>query len=291
MQARTPTLLDVALNMMMLALVAFVAHARLAAERPGVAHLTALYLVLSLGGALGGLLNGMVAPVLFDRVLEYPVVTVLAPLAVVPARQARAAAVQVAGTRTLTRIAVLVMAVVFAAGVGAVLSRWADHMPLAYVGLAMAFLAGWLLSTSRTVVVMVLALIFTGVTARTERGTVEYRRTFFGSYRVFEGEGQHKLAHGTTVHGTQWLDERRSEPTTYYARSGPLGDVFGLKDIQDIGEVGLGVGTVAAYGTSGQHLTFFEIDPEIVEVARDPAVFTYLTKVRPRSRPRWGTGG
>ncbi len=55
-----------------------------------------------------------------------------------------------------------------------------------------------------------------------------------------------------------------------------MGDVFGLTGIRDVGVVGLGVGTVAAYGTSGQDFTFFEIDPEVIKIARDPSLFTYL---------------
>ena len=280
MQSRTPVLLDVVLNMVMLGLVAFVAHARLAADRPEVGHLTTFYLVVAAGGALGGLLNGMVAPVVFDRVLEYPLITVLVPVALVTTRRDSAPTSRTAEvrppTRIATRIAVVVVAVPLAAGLGAVLSRWANYTALAYIGLALAFLAGWLLSTRRILVAVVLALMFTGISVRSEVGTLDHRRTFFGSYLVLEGDGQHKLVHGTTLHGTQWQDEHRSEPTTYYSRSGPLGDVFGLTGIRDVGVVGLGVGTVAAYGTSGQDFTFFEIDPEVIKIARDPSLFTYL---------------
>ena len=280
MQSRTPVLLDVILNMVMLGLVAFVAHARLAADRPEVGHLTTFYLVVAAGGALGGLLNGMVAPVVFDRVLEYPLITVLVPVALVTTRRDSAPTSRRAEVRPPTkiakRIAVVVVAVPLAAGLGAVLSRWANYTALAYIGLALAFLAGWLLSTRRILVAVVLALMFAGISVRSDVGTLDHRRTFFGSYLVLEGDGQHKLVHGTTLHGTQWQDGHRSEPTTYYSRSGPLGDVFGLTGIRDVGVVGLGVGTVAAYGTSDQNFTFFEIDPEVIKIARDPSLFTYL---------------
>jgi hypothetical protein len=262
--------------MVMLGLVAFAAHARLAASRPEVEHLTTYFIVVAAGGALGGLLNGMVAPAVFDRVLEYPILTVLVPLALIATQRAGASAVQAVAARPLTRIAVVAGAIPLAAGLGVVMSKWANLVVLAYVGLALAFLAGWLLSTRRLLVAVILALIFTGITVNSERGSLEHRRTFFGSYRIFESDNRHQLAHGTTLHGTQWLDGRRNKPTTYYATSGPLGQVFELGGVRDVGVVGLGVGTVATYGSSDQHFTFFEIDPEVVEIARDPSLFTYL---------------
>ena len=92
----------------------------------------------------------------------------------------------------------------------------------------------------------------------------------------------HQLVHGTTVHGTQFWDEsRRQTPTTYYSRQGPLGDVFAFLDedrFDNVAAVGLGTGTVAAYGRSGQSMTFFEIDAGMVEIARDPRLFTYLRR-------------
>jgi hypothetical protein len=291
MQARTPVLLDIALNMTMLGLVGFVAHARLAAERPEVGHLTAFYLVIATGGALGGLLNGFVAPLLFDRVLEYPLLAVLTPLVLVASRgPERSVTAQTLRTKWAGRIVAVAVVVSAAVGLGAVLSRWADSLVLALLGLAFAFLAGWLLSTSRVVVTVVLALFFAGLAVYSGQGALEHRRTFYGSYRVLANDDQHQLAHGTTLHGTQWLDERSSDPTTYYARSGPLGTVFELDDIRDVAVVGLGVGTIAAYGVRGQHFNFVEIDPEIVQVARDPSLFTYLRDSRARITTTVGDG-
>ena len=290
MQARTPILLGVVLNMVMLALVAFVAHARLAADRPPVGDLTHFYLVVAGGGALGGLLNGMLAPLVFDRVLEYPIVTALVPLLLIgkavhrsgvdePApsgRPASASASVSASASALRKAGVVLGATVGAAGLGLVLSRWADSLALALGGLALAALAGWLLSTRRMIVAFVLLLTFVGVEVKLDQGSLDHRRTFFGSYRVSEAVGQHRFAHGTTVHGTQWLGAQRTEPTTYYARTGPLGDVFATPGIADVGAVGLGVGTLAAYGAPGQRLTFIEIDPAVVDIARDRRMFTYL---------------
>ena len=81
--------LTIGMDLVMLALVAYAAHARLAAERPPTEHLTGFYLVVATGGALGGLLNGLVAPMVFDRVLEYSLALMVVPLLLVGIRGGR----------------------------------------------------------------------------------------------------------------------------------------------------------------------------------------------------------
>jgi spermidine synthase len=93
----------------------------------------------------------------------------------------------------------------------------------------------------------------------------------------------HTLHHGITQHGSQFRSgERALQPTSYYHRQGPLGDVVPscqtLTGCRDVGVVGLGVGTMAAYGRAGDRMTFYEIDPLIVRVAEDRRLFTYLSR-------------
>lgn len=107
-------------------------------------------------------------------------------------------------------------------------------------------------------------------------------RTFYGTYRVVEETpGRHVLSSGTTIHGRQDLAPGAAlEPGSYYHRGGPLGQVLTarLADPEPvrIGAVGLGAGTIAAYGRPGDRIEFFEIDPAVVAIARDPRLFTYL---------------
>jgi SAM-dependent methyltransferase len=108
-------------------------------------------------------------------------------------------------------------------------------------------------------------------------------RNFFGVSKVAEDAAgtYHTLTHGFTTHGAQSLDpSRRREPLTYYHRGGPLGQVFaafsGPRAKQDVAVVGLGTGTIACYAQAGQHFTFYEIDPVMERIARDPRYFTYL---------------
>jgi hypothetical protein len=127
-------------------------------------------------------------------------------------------------------------------------------------------------------------------------------RTFFGVLRVCDEPGlrftptsgphagqeisfaMRRLYHGTTMHGVQVMRaNERHLSTAYYHPSGPIGRVFaGLRDspqhgdLLDVGIVGLGVGSLAAYAEKGEHFTFFEIDPAIVRIARDPSLFTFV---------------
>src|SRR5207247_5255877 len=91
-----------------------------------------------------------------------------------------------------------------------------------------------------------------------------------------------RLIHGTTIHGQQSLDPiRRGEPLMYYHRASPIGQVFNaLHDdprVRNVGLVGLGAGSLAAYAQAGQDFTFFEIDPSVIRIARDPRLFTFLS--------------
>ncbi|MCP4246334.1 MAG: hypothetical protein GY778_04725, partial [bacterium] len=86
-----------------------------------------------------------------------------------------------------------------------------------------------------------------------------------------------------TTRGEQWTDHRGSGlPRAYYHQQGPLGDVFRALDRSQpglrIGAVGLGIGTLSSYVRPGQHVTFFEIDPQVAAIARDPQLFTYLSQ-------------
>lgn len=119
------------------------------------------------------------------------------------------------------------------------------------------------------------------------RGRVLHEsRNFYGTHRVTADSsgGTHWLSNGSTLHGTQYTDPKRAcEPLSYYHREGPLGLVFAAPDARgdaharSVAVVGLGAGTTVAYARAGESWTFYEIDPEVINIARDPAFFTYLT--------------
>jgi SAM-dependent methyltransferase len=129
------------------------------------------------------------------------------------------------------------------------------------------------------------ALFLAGLLNDGLHGRVEYRqRSFFGVHRITtDRTGTYRLLfHGNTVHGQQSLDPaRRGEPLTYYHRTGPVGVLFQLLEqghapLREVAVVGLGSGSLAAYGRAGQHWTYYEIDPAVVDIARDSGYFTFL---------------
>jgi hypothetical protein len=270
-----PVWLAIAVQMVMLAVVAFSAHSRLAADRPRPARLTTFYLVVAVGGALGGLLNGVVAPLVFDRVLEYALVIVVVPLLMLGLEGRRRSGEEARDPRRVRPLqwgaSLLVLS--------AVLVVIVPGAPTASVLLALAGCSTliWVLTRSPRILCALLVASQLALLVSSDVGVIDRRRTFYGSLSVKATDGQHLLYDGTTLHGTQFLGSRAAEPTSYYARSGPLGDVFRSRTFHDVAVVGLGAGTVAAYGEPGEKMTFFEINPAVVSVARDPRLFTYLT--------------
>lgn len=273
-----PVVPAVAANLLMLAVVGYAAHARLAAERPPADQLTAFYLVVATGGALGGLLNGMVAPMLFDRVWEYPLALMAVPLLLLGlgADQDGWLLRQLGANRVRAALVVVLIALV---PLAALLAMWLGVRGT--IGVTLLLLAtgivGWWVAQVPRALLLGLVLVFALSAVGESRGVIEQSRTFFGSYTVHERGGAHELVHGTTVHGRQLQDAgRRAVPTTYYSRGGPLGQAFASRSFASVAAVGLGTGTVAAYGQPGQRMTFYEIDADVVRIAEDPELFTFV---------------
>ncbi len=273
-----PTGLEIALHLLVLSAVGLAAHGRLAADRPEPAQLTRFYLLVSVGGALGGLFNGLLAPLIFDHAVEYPLVLAASLFLVVGLRGKRRS-VRVAPLRWRAGEAALV------AGIPWFLQQTAQRVgtgaALRDVGVFLAVAVGALVAARRPLAFALgMAIVLAG-TLHPAFDAVLTERTFFGVVRV-EAEGdRHVLVHGTTVHG--WQDRRPGharEPQNYYHSTGPVGDIFsayGAHTTTDrIAVVGLGTGTLAAYGRRGQTLTFYEIDPAVVDIASDPRLFSYL---------------
>ncbi len=247
-------------QLVVLFLAGVLAHGRLAEERPAPARLTEFYFLLSLGGVLGGALNALVAPLVFDSVVEYPLALVLA-LALRRGVRGR-----------ISDVVPILAAIGCLAGLAVLQHVSAAHA--AVVGVVVACLAIGARRPYR------MTLSFAGMTVLLAAASsgLHTERTFFGVLRVTEEQGERRLVHGTTLHGVErFAGPLAGEPLTYYGRRGPLGDVFAAYPRFDrVDAIGLGVGTVAAYGRPGQRLTFYELDPAIARVASNPRFFTYL---------------
>jgi SAM-dependent methyltransferase len=260
---------------------AMVCHGELARTRPTGGRLTDFYLSMSIGGLVGGLFNAVVAPLTFSSVLEYP-------LAIVMACAARPAP-SGAGSSRFDRQLDFVLPVAFGAGILGLLFVFGSrdpHDPL--VVIIMYILPSVVcFSFKRRPVRFALslgALMLGSAMYVSAHERVPYRnRSFFGVHKVME-DSQRRLRlliHGRIVHGAQSLDEaRRREPLTYFHRTGPVGQaIAALNDVSPkarVAVIGLGIGSLAAYGERGQQWTFYEIDPSIAALARDDRYFTYV---------------
>jgi hypothetical protein len=119
-------------------------------------------------------------------------------------------------------------------------------------------------------------------------GVVFADRSFYGAVRVLDTEdGQwRRFVHGTTLHGVQSLDPARATtPTGYYGPLTPIGSAMtALNDaggLDRIAILGLGAGAMACHARPGQQWTYYEIDPLVVQVARDPRLFSFLSSCTP----------
>ena len=298
---RTSLWILVPLHLATLFAVGLVCHGRLAADRPEPSHLTGFYLAIGVGGVAGGAFNALAAPLVFKSVVEYPLVLLLAcflrPPAPTRSTGTAAKLQRVLDGALPAALAVLVVWLQTAVGprfartgtltpwivvaVPCLLCLLLMRRPIRFaLGAGVLLVAGWA------------AIRFSGHMLLAER-------TFFGVYRVQVDGGRtvrtvddagnarlvslsvHSLIHGTTKHGTQFIEPSlRDVPTSYYHRTGPIGEVFEITGSRATPErvavVGLGAGTLAAYGRPGGRFTFYEIDPAVIRIARDERYFTYL---------------
>jgi hypothetical protein len=278
-QMNQPAALVIPLHLAVFAVVALACHGELAQDRPSPARLTEFYFWVSLGGMLGGLFNALLAPVIFTSIVEYPLVLIVACLV---RRAAAEAPVRPAWRQDLAWVAL-----VFAAAALSVManSRFGSASRFLIVGAALPALLAF--SQQRRPLRFagcVAALLLSGSLVQSPFGQAVYAaRTFFGVYRVRVDERLHYrfMFHGPTLHGMQsTLEDRRAASLSYFHKSGPIGQVFAAvpraSAAQEVGVVGLGVGSLASYAGPAQHWVFYEIDPAVERVARHPAYFTYL---------------
>ncbi len=293
LHARQPIFLLVLLHLTVLAVAGCLCHARLRADRPPVRSLTTFYLALAIGGALGGVFNTLLAPVVFNDLYEYPLLIALACLAL-PRTSASGSmpAPQPLHRLWLTgSIVALGVWVWFGPSLLPMLEGHGASQQHATVLERMLFVglpvfAVYLTSKRPAFFTLAMVVVLATTYGAADGSRVKYqKRTFFGVHRVMvDPSGRFiELLHGSTVHGVASLDpSRRDIPLAYYDRKGPAGFVFGLQDrgiipvFRRAAFVGLGAGSMAAYGKEGQHFDFYEIDPVVVDIATNPAYFSFV---------------
>ncbi len=216
-------------------------HGELARLKPEHSELTAFYLVLAAGGVFGGLAVALIAPHLFPAMYEYPIEFV---------------------------------------GCGALLLfvTWTEREEWRKQNAAWS---AWLAGGAALIVLTAYATLNTW---RDVRFSELLARNFYGALRVENlrdplGRKVRQLNHGTITHGVQYqATALRGRPTTYYTRNSGIGLTWRILESNGplrMGVIGLGAGTLATYGRAGDSLSFYEINPLVVQIARQK--FTFLS--------------
>ncbi len=284
------TMINSALNFSRVALVpihlglfffsALLCHTRLAMLRPPASQLTAFYLLMSLGGVLGGIFNALIAPYLFVIPLEYKLIVALACLfRFYPERKNSG---QSDKTETIMKVAVFIVA---CATIATFISSRATItlMSAGFIVFSLAFLMDrkrYFFAAAAFVLIANSGFNWQGYADGT---MLSIQRNFFGikTVRYDPDDDTRVLIHGTTIHGYQSAnDAYRLTPLAYYYPESAAGDFFKLIENyplpQRIGVVGLGTGTLACYVKKGRDYDFYEIDPQVIEIAENPKLFTFL---------------
>ena len=230
-----PVSLSVGLNLLSFFVVCMACHGELALQKPNPRHLTSYYLMLSVGGFLGGFFVGVIAPYFFNSNYEFAVGLVLSAAVVLTAL--------IGPAEGLAR-------------------SW--RIPVGVLGGAIS-----------------MALVWASVSYHQSKseGVTWKGRNFYGSLKMYEYGGYRRMLHGQIIHGQQYVsDDLRRLPTTYFTPASGVGLAMlakGEKGPLHVGVLGLGVGTLVAYGRAGDVYRLYEIDPLVIELAQEK--FTYLS--------------
>jgi hypothetical protein len=278
--------LTIPAHLLMFFVAAMMCHGELAKRRPATPYLTEFYLWMSFGGLLGGFFNAIIAPRIFNYIIEYPLAIVMACFFLPVVQLKRGNRKQ----RFLDFVFPLLLA-----GFSYLLVKVTLSFDLPDRKEFMMFLFMWstisfiCFSFKKRPIRFALAfgviLFFGTYFFSAQLGEVQYRsRNFFGVKKIVIDRKANirTLIHGTTLHGAQSLDSyHRREPLTYFHRKGPIGDVFTVfnsvyKDAE-VAIIGLGAGSLASYLKPGQRVTFYEIDPDVAKIALNTRFFNFLS--------------
>ena len=268
--------------------IAMACHGELARSRPSPIYLTSFYVSLSFGGMVGGLFAGLLAPYIFSWIAEYPILLVLAVLCR-PLEKPR---------RYETRFWVL------AAACAAVLiapTFVEGFLPqtifkaLDIVVLGLAAVSIMLMRDARksaAAVLLALVVMHAYPINANHRQTV---RSFFGVSQIYETAGGRFriLEHGSTIHGAQQLTaddgttiQGRPKALTYYFERGAISSAIEAVRARKtrpmrVAVIGLGAGSLACRIAPNEMWRFFEIDPAVINIARDPRHFSFISQCAP----------
>ena len=284
------------LHLIVFFLITTALHGALAKRRPAATHLTEFYLLMSLGGVIGGIFTALIAPAFFPDIWEYPILLILSA-AIISFVFLEKAALLKNEQAPLTRNKKAIIAGLFVVALLALIGMITTEKTIVFLVCAVAISLITYAAKERPVMfaVAIASLLFVGPSLRSiaapERYELIFRdRSFFGVVSVkkidHENGLKHVFFHGTTIHNSQYRRaDLRQTPATYYGFGASFDQVVRSVRAQTpnmkVGVIGLGAGALACHRAPGEQWTFHEIDPMVVQLARDENLFSFVSDCTP----------
>ena len=275
---------------------AIICHRQLYESRPDANHLTEFYMLMSLGGVLGGMFVSLLAPLMFNKVLEYPLLLIVGVAATTDllTDQKLRDVLRKPWLPIAAFIGLLALVAFTAKDGGSHLLFTVRTLEIAFFGACLALM----LQAKRMGLAVLAAIMAAFLNLTGQPNERVALRSYFGVLTVADKAtvGDFRLlVHGTTMHGAQRLSELtpdykdKPHALTYYSPEG--GMARALLTTQDrlsaegkqaiIRVVGLGTGSLACYKKPGEDWAYYEIDQDVIKVAQDPNQFTFLSTCAP----------
>lgn len=267
------TIISLLLYLGVFTITAMTLHSILANDRPQASKLTEFYLMLALGGAIGGGFNAFIAPLIFNDANEFYTVLIisllLSPSFFKPVTPALSKMLKIIIVLSLVLIAIFSL----------------PNINRELLSTALIFIIFFSTIHPKTLfIVSTLAFIISIVPYFSHNNFINIDRNFFGVTKVYDGKLQkfsditvRVFQHGTTLHGFQAKEEPTAhQAKAYYGSRGPVGDVFNVYQPKNVAVLGLGTGQLSCHKARGRKYTYYEIDPNVIHIAH--TYFTQLDK-------------
>jgi hypothetical protein len=273
-------------------------HGRLSLSKPAPKRLTEYYVLIAAGGMAGGILNALIAPQLFNVLAEYPIVAAFS-LAILFKREhflsARTPVLLVSAAASGVLLLYLSDIVYDKDLVGNWIPVGTFSIENSVIRTSLLYgipllLLAMFVRNGKLAAAGLIGFTLSAVNFEPDENVMLQERSVYGTVTVkrYSNPLLNSLVHGGILHGEQRIDseEARLEPRSYYHREGPLGQVMDTlaknRAHPRIAALGMGTGTIAAYGTMQNDITFYELDPNVVKIAQDPKYFTYVDDCKRR---------
>jgi spermidine synthase len=279
---------------------AYVCHRYLFELRPDTCHLTSYYIYMSLGGALGGVFNSVIAPVVFNGAYEFPLALALT-LGLLSCHMDRAQIIKFWQTRNFSKLQnnfFSIEALILAAIASCLLlyfilgskEYWIIMLVLTCVSIPLVVVQ------KKTFALLVTFLAICPIIFHlSNESLIHKERNYFGVIRVIDVGDLRGFMHGTTNHGTQIKSGNfHLTPITYYNPTSPIADAF--RTVQDVHPsanimvLGLGIGGLSCLTEKTSTLSYIEIDPAVVKLAENKDLFTFVSDCGPKETMIVGDG-